>query len=108
MSAAAIVDDAARRCSDVIRQHIHDGHAGRWAAIRLSDGTSDGVPYPRRRDAVRHQLHPSQCAYVRIPRDDMSPRAAARFLALTRRLYDAGLTLADPDSDRELILPDRL
>ncbi|TDC20614.1 hypothetical protein E1265_21325 [Streptomyces sp. 8K308] len=88
-----------------MRQHIVDGHHGRWIAVRLSDGGTDSRHYGRRRDAVRFQLHPTQCAYVRVPRDDMSPRAAAAFLATHRRLYAAGLVLADPDDDRELILP---
>lgn len=105
MNARLDVDDSARRCSDVVRAHVAAGHAGRWVAVRLSDGGGDGVLYDRRRDAVRHQLHETQCAYLRIPRDDMSPRAAAVYLRLHRQLYAAGLTLTDPDSDRELIIP---
>lgn len=101
-------DEAGRRCSDIIRLHILAGMAGQWAAIRLSDGGSDGIPYPSKKDAVRHQLHETLCAYVRIPRDDMPPAEAARFLGLNRLLYDKGLRLADPDGpDLEVIVPDR-
>lgn len=89
--------DAARRCSDAIRLHIVAGNAGKWAAIRLSDGGSDEVAYDTRADAVRHQLHEQQCAYVAIPVDDMSPAAAERYLAMHRELYDAGFRLTDPD-----------
>jgi hypothetical protein len=106
-------DQAAARCSDIIRTHIVAGSRGKWAAIRLSDGGSDGVAYDcagvlceryqrgrgctGRADAVRHQLHERQCAYVRIPWDDMSPRAAAAVLRFHRQVYAAGLSLPDPD-----------
>lgn len=99
------VSDAARRCSDVIRTHIVAGMAGKWAAIRLSDGGSDGVAYDTRADAIRHQLHETLCAYVRIPPDDMPPEHAERFLAFHRRVYDAGFRLTDPDDRREVLMP---
>lgn len=106
--------DAARRCSDLVRQAIVDGNVGRWLAIRLSDGGSDGVAYDRKADAVRFQLHESQCAYVKVPADDMSPRAAERFMAINRQIYDSGVArLADPDgpggdTDAAIILPDAI
>lgn len=105
--------DAARRCSDLVRQAIVDRNVGRWLAIRLSDGGSDGIAYDKRSDAVRLQLHEQQCAYVKVPADDMSPRAAERFLAINRELYDAGFRLADPegpdgDTDREIIAPNAI
>ncbi len=100
--------EAGRRCSDLIRLHIATGNAGQWVAIRLSDGGSDGTAYPTRRDAIRHQLHETLCAYVKIPRDDMPPAEATRFLGINRLLYDKGLRLIDPDGpDHDLILPDR-
>lgn len=102
--------DAARRCSDIVRQAIVDKHAGKWFAVRLSDGGSDGVPYDTKGDAVNHQLHEQQCAYVKIPVDDMTPRAADLFLRVNRQLYDAGMRLADPegpggDPNRAIIIP---
>lgn len=99
--------DAARRSSDAVRAHIAEGQAGRWVALRLSDGGSDGIAYDTRQNAIRHQLHETQCAYVKVPMDDLSPRAAAALLRTHRAVYDAGLTLADPDDPRELITPDR-
>lgn len=99
--------DAAYRCSDLIRQHIVNGDATRWAAIRLSDGGSDGIAYDRRADAVRHQLHESLCAYVCIPVDDMTPRAAQVFLTATRQLYDAGYRVSDPDEQLTPVIPQR-
>jgi hypothetical protein len=102
-------EDAARRCSDVIRTHVVAGSIGRWAAIRLSDGGSDGIPYDTRAEAVRHQLHETQCAYVQIPYDDMSPRAAGVFLRFHRDAYDAGMRLTDPERpDAGPILPNRI
>jgi hypothetical protein len=88
--------DAANRCSDIVRTHIVMGNAGRWLAIRLSDGGSDGRVYDLRRDAIRFQLHENLCAYVCIPPDNMSPKDAHAFLALHRKLYDAGMRLSDP------------
>jgi hypothetical protein len=98
-------EQSAARCSDIIRQHIVNGNAGRWAAIRLSDGGSDGIAYESKALAVRFQLHEFQCAYVKIPADDMSPRHALSFLRINRNLYDAGFRISDPD--REVILPDK-
>lgn len=106
-------DQAAMRASGIVREHLAAGHRGKWVALRLSDGGSDGVAYdcagilcPRyrklggctgRADAVRHQLHETLCAYLRIPWDDFSPRAAAAFLGYHRKVYDAGMRLPDPD-----------
>lgn len=95
----------AHRASDIIRLHILCGNAGRYCAIRLSDGGSDGAVYDTRAEAIRHQLHERQCAYVKIPADDMSPAAAASYLRTVRGLYDAGVPLADPD--REIMMPIR-
>lgn len=97
--------DAARRCSDQIRLHIAMHSEGKWAAIRLSDGGGDGVPYDTRRDAIRHQLHEQWCAYVKIPYDDMPPAHAERFLEMNRELYEAGFRLVDPDDEHMAVMP---
>jgi hypothetical protein len=95
--------DAANRASDTIRLHIIASHLNgvdctdRWVAIRLSDGGSDGVLYDTRRDAINHQLHEKSCAYIRVPPDDVSPRAAEAFLNFVRQAHDAGMPLADPE-----------
>lgn len=100
--------DAAHRYSDAMRLHIVAGQAGRWAAIRLSDGGSDGVAYDSKQDAVRHQLHEFQCLYTLIPPDDVSPRIAEHSLAFNRWLYDHNMRFIDPDRDRQLLMPTRL
>lgn len=98
--------DAAKRCSDAIRLHIAAGMARKWAAIRLSDGTSDGVAYDYRDEAVSHQLHETQCAYVQIPVDDMPPQHAEVFLAFHRKVYDQGFRMSSDVKDkRQVIMP---
>lgn len=71
--------------------------AKKWVAIRLSDGKSDGVLYDTRGDAIRHQLHMTQCAYVCVPPGGMNPCQAESFMRMHRLAYDAGAQLIDPD-----------
>lgn len=90
-----------RMCENVNLHVAALGHeaSGRWVAIRLSDGGSDGNLYDRRAQAITHQLHWSQCCYVRIPPFGMmlTPREAESYLTLHRSMYDAGYRLQDPD-----------
>lgn len=97
--------DAANRASDCIRIHILARMAGKWAAIRLSDGGSDGIVYDSKSAAIRHQLHETQCMYVKIPWDDFPPVHAERFLDIHRKLYDSGFRLQDPEGIRDVIIP---
>jgi hypothetical protein len=99
------VSDAGKRCSDVVNLHRVAGKAGHWAAIRLSDGGSDGVAYENRPSAIVHQLHESQCAYIQVPEDHMPAEDADRFLELNRGFYEAGFRLTDPDDPRHLVTP---
>ena len=104
------VSDAARRCSEQVTLHILAGAAGRWAAIRLSDGGSDGIAYDTQTDAVRHQLHPQQCCYLRIPLFAMPEREAEVYMQMNRDLYAKGVRLGDPDAKHqsELMTPIRV
>lgn len=82
--------DKAKRCSDIVRQHLTDDPqiaSYGWVAIRLSDGSSDGVVYPVKEIAVEFQLHPTQCAYLRILPDGIGEREATSFLYHTAQLY---------------------
>ncbi len=93
--------DEARRCSDAVNLHVAGlgwDATGKWVAIRLSDGGSDGTLYDSKRDAVRHQLHEQQCCYVAIPPSGMNACSAESYLALHRKMYDAGMRLTDPDA----------
>jgi hypothetical protein len=97
-----------QRCADIftmhVLAHIPSGDtipdwngAPPWIAIRLSDGGSDGSLYPSKADAVRHQLHPEQCAYLSFPPGGLSPAEAESILYWNERMYEAGVRLADPD-----------
>lgn len=105
-SECIVVDDSAKRALDVIRgmvtftswdTRVRDTP---YVALRLSDGGSDGVMYQTKRDAVRHQLHETLCAYFSFrnaPNGFSSVRDAAVFLAWNRAAYDAGMRMPDPD-----------
>lgn len=102
--------DAAKRTSDQYNLHrvadVH-GSIGKWFAVRLSDGESDGVLYDSKSAAVTHQHHNEDFyAFVQIGPWTMSPTDAAVFLDTNRRLYDKGVRLADPEHNsggRDLI-----
>lgn len=98
--------DYAKKCSDQVNMHVlgmGNSAVDKWVAIRLSDGGSDGKLYDKKADAVRHQLHETQCCYVCVPPTGMSPRQAKNFMDFNRMLYDQGMRLQDPD--REVIQP---
>lgn len=100
-----LTDDIGRRVSDAMHLHILAGSVGEWMAVRLSDGSSDGIAYPDRATAIRHQLHEQQCAYLRVTLDGIKPADAYRFVEINRALYDRGYRLADPDMPGEPIYP---
>ena len=105
------VSDEGKRASEIITLHLiaNNEHVGKWVAIRLSDGGSDGVLYDSRANAIRFQLHEQQCMYVKIPPDGMPAEHATRFLEIHRMIYDAGYRLIDPDRpDVEAIIPERI
>lgn len=79
------------------------GHAGRWVAIRLSDGGWDSTIYDFRHEAVKHQFHENLCAYVKIAPGGMTPKEANAFLDYHRKLYDAGFRLPDPEFQMPLM-----
>lgn len=97
--------DAARRASETVNLHVVAGSIGKWVAIRLADGSSDGIPYDTRKDAIAHQLYEQQCAYLTVTPDGITPENAARFILLNRAIYKAGYRLADPDMPGEPIMP---
>lgn len=100
--------DIGRRVSDAMHLHILTGSVGEWMAVRLSDGSSDGIAYPSRADAITHQLHEQLCCYLRVTPDGIQPADAYRFVELNRALYDAGYRIADPDMPGEPIYPQTL
>lgn len=97
--------DRARRCSEAITLALLGqgrGVVGKWIAVRLSDGRSDGNVYDRKSDAVRHQIHETQCAYICVPPDGMTVKQADTYLRFTEGLYHAGHRLADPDTHLQM------
>lgn len=93
--------DAAKRVADQYALHrIGDpeNSIGKFFAVRLSDGSSDGVLYDTRRDAVRHQHHDEMFyAFVQIGPWPMTAAEADVFLNVHRRMYLKGIRFADPD-----------
>ena len=102
--------EAAHRMADVIA--LHQTVLGRdvilakrFVAIRLSDGGSDGVAYETRDDAMRHQLHETQCGYFQIPLERWGAPTCDALLWYVRTRYDAGYRAAPA---HHLILPTRV
>jgi hypothetical protein len=103
-----IAADIGKRAAEAINLHVHGGNVGKWVALRLIDGGSDGIPYDSRAEAIKHQLHEQLCCYIRVTPDGINPTDAYRFIAINRGLYDAGFRLSDPDMPGEPIYPDTL
>jgi hypothetical protein len=97
--------DIGKRAHDTIALHVIGGNVGKWVALRLEDGSSDGIPYDTRREAIEHQLHEQLCCYVKVPPDGMPAEDALRFILINRSLYAQGYRLADPDMPGEPIYP---
>lgn len=106
-------DAASRLCDTVNNLGTHKTHeelVNGWIAVRLSDGSWDGVLYDSRHAAVSHQSDEFLCAYLstRSAQSGMTIRDAHTFLAFHRAAYDAGFRLPDPDHEnggKELIVP---
>jgi hypothetical protein len=92
--------DAAKRTRDHYELHrmaVPLECIGKWFAVALIDGSSDGVLYDGKQDAVRHQHHNEMYyAYVQINPGGMSICEAEAFLKIHRDMYDAGVRLHDP------------
>ena len=88
--------DAARRFADTIALHQlaltkDELLRGRFVAIRLADGGSDGVVYDTRAEAIRAQQNsPSRCAYFQIPLERLSAATCDSILWYVRAVYDSG------------------
>lgn len=70
---------------------------GKWVAVSLADGSCDMRLYGSKAEAVRFQLHETQCAYVCLT--GIPTLGETRyFLDTCEALYDQGLKMADPHS----------
>lgn len=95
--------DRTRRAWDVLNTHRAAVPlaelGGWWVAIRLSDGTSDGNLYRSKPEAVRFQLHETQCAYLCIPPFGEMPIGELHgWLRVVESIYDGGGRLSDVDT----------
>ena len=88
--------EAAKRMADTIALHQtvlskDELIAGRYVAIRLSDGGSDGTAYDTRPEAVINQRHnASRCAYYRVPLERWNAETCDTLLWYVRGCYDSG------------------
>lgn len=99
------VSDDGKRLSEAVKVAIAAGGRERWLAVRLSDGGTDGNIYDTRKDAVRHQLHESQCFYMLIPPGgDMPAHEATAFIEFHRRREAAGMSMVDPEAQAPMPL----
>lgn len=116
-----VVTDAARRAYDAVQVHVFgagwDERIRSWVALKLQDGSSDGVLYDSRGAAVRHvsdQRFYAFFSYRNAPNGFSSLKDAQLYLDYHRMAYDQGAlqALADPDDrkhgGRELIMPTAL
>jgi hypothetical protein len=99
--------DAAKRCADKVNLAIAaEGTEaiGKWMAVKLADGDSDGTLYPYQSDAVGAAFpYEREHCYIRIPRQWITLCEAESFLRMNRMRYDAGMgTMPDP---RDVIPP---
>lgn len=107
--------DRGRRASDIINglivAHPWDDIKNTFVAINLEDGSSDGVLYESKADAVKHQNFEQQCAYVsfRNLMAGSSPKDMAIYLKFNADAYQAGMRLVDPDNQKapvqDLLIP---
>lgn len=103
--------DAARRMRDILALHqvaltTDELIAGRYVAIRLADGGSDGQVYDTRADAIRAQANsPSRCLYLRVPLERLNASACDTLLWYVRGCYDSG---AREDPAHALMVPNTI
>lgn len=96
--------DAAKRIFDTY--HLHRtadlyGSIGKWFAAALIDGSTDGVLYESRKDAITHQHHNEMYyTYLQITPANITVCNAEVMLTVARKLYDKGMRMTDPDDMR--------
>jgi hypothetical protein len=102
------------RLSNLVRGAIADGYGNvGLMAFRLDNGASNDHVYEAREDCVADSmtdlsLSGSRCGYVKIPHDDLPPKAARTYIDFCRKADKAGFRMTDPDDyKRQLIIPNR-
>lgn len=110
-----VADDVAKRAWEQVKNvAVHttwEERINSTLTIRLSDGSTDGVLYDTKQDAVRHVPDERWFAFFSFrsaPNGFATPKDAAIFLAFHRAAYSAGFRLPDPDARTggpDLIMP---
>lgn len=77
--------------------------AGRFIAVRLADGGSDGIAYETRPAAIEaNRNNPSRCAYFQLPLERWGPATCDTLLWYVRGCYDSGFR---EDPAHQLVIP---
>lgn len=98
--------DAAARLRDAVNIHwdaLREEACGKYVAVKLADGSSDGTLYDTRRAATRHQSDP-WCFYVRVSAGGIQLKEAWVVLCYARQAKKAGIVF----SEEEVVLPQRM
>lgn len=94
-------EDAVKRLADHYNLHrVASGidSVGKWIAVALADGASDGVLYNGKQEAVRHQHHNERYyTFIKIVPSTMTLCEANVMMVTARKLYEKGMRMADPD-----------
>jgi len=90
-----------QRVSDTYNLHMladRYNAIGKWFAAALKDGRSDNVLYDSKYDAVIHQKNNEKYyTFIKIGPASMHACEGQIMLNTARRLYKAGIRMADPD-----------
>jgi len=83
-----------------------DELASSWIAFALADGSTDGVLYPSKSEAIRHQSNEFLYCFISFRRilAGANPKDCQLLLDFHRHAYDSGFRIADPDAP-DLISP---
>jgi hypothetical protein len=70
-----------------------------YMAFKLADGSTDGVLYPTKAEAIRHQSNEYLCVYFSFRRcmAGINRKEAQLFLDMHRHIYDAGGRMTNPE-----------
>jgi hypothetical protein len=101
--------DAARRMNTTMSLHQIGAQWNRWVVFSYEDGSSDGITYTTRQEAINFKSPFEQnYFYLQVNRDGFNEDIAERLLRVHRKVKESGMQMVDPDTNAEPIIPDRL
>lgn len=108
-------EDRVKRAVEQVKLHLladRECAENSWVALSLEDGSSDGILYDSKVDAISHQLHEFAYAYTRIPPGGYTPGAMSLLFSWAERTARlqrmAVLASLDTGRDIEVIQPLRV